>query len=74
VGAWLHHSLMLALVLRRSNSAVPELHQMVAHNFAMHLLLGLRKNFLLQSFLSIFSSLAQEVLPLNNLLSPQEKS
>jgi hypothetical protein len=47
VGVWLHHSPMLALVHHRSNSAVPEFLQMVAHNFVVHLFLGLRKNLLL---------------------------
>jgi hypothetical protein len=54
VGAWLHHSPMLALVHHRSNLAVPEFLQMVAHNFVVHLLLGSWKNRLLQSFLSYF--------------------
>jgi hypothetical protein len=40
VGIWLHHSPMLALVHHRSNLAAPEFLQMVAHNFAAHLLLG----------------------------------
>jgi hypothetical protein len=47
---------------------------MVAHNFVGHLLSGPWKNLLLQSFLFYFSWPAQEVLPLTNLLSPQEKS
>jgi hypothetical protein len=47
VGAWLHHSPMLALVHHRSNLAAPEFLQMVAHNFVAHLLLGLWKNLLL---------------------------
>jgi hypothetical protein len=46
VGAWLHHSPMLALVHNRSNSAAPEFLQMVAHNFVAHLLLGPWKNLL----------------------------
>jgi hypothetical protein len=74
---------MLALVHHHSNSATPGFLQMVAHNFVahlllelwknllLHLLLELWKNLLLQSF-SIFSP-AQEVLPLTNLSSPQEK-
>jgi hypothetical protein len=45
---------------------------MVAHNFVAHLLLGPWKNLLLQSFLFYFSLLAQEVLPLTNILSLQE--
>jgi hypothetical protein len=69
VGAWLHHSPMLALVHHRSNSAAPEFLQMVAHNFFAHLLLGLWKNLLFY----FFSSLAQEVLPIANLLYLQEK-
>jgi hypothetical protein len=40
VGAWLHHSPMLALVHHRSNSAAPEFLQMVAHNFVVHHLFG----------------------------------
>jgi hypothetical protein len=40
VGAWLHHSPMLALVHHCSNLVAPELLQMVAHNFVAHLLLG----------------------------------
>jgi hypothetical protein len=64
---------MLALVHHRSNSVAPEFLQMVAHNLVAHLLLGLRKNFLLQSLLPYFSSPAQEVLPLTNLFYPQEK-
>jgi hypothetical protein len=51
VGAWLHHSPMLALVHHRSNSAAPEFLQMVAHNFVAHLLLGLWKNLLFYFFL-----------------------
>jgi hypothetical protein len=47
VGAWLHHSPMLALVHHRGNSAVPELLQMVAHNFVAHFLFGPWKNLLL---------------------------
>jgi hypothetical protein len=47
VGAWLHHSPMLALVHHRSNSAEPEFLRMVAHNFVAHLLLGPWKNLLL---------------------------
>jgi hypothetical protein len=47
VGAWLHHSPMLALVHHRSNSAVPEFLQMVAQNFVAHLLLWPWKNLLL---------------------------
>jgi hypothetical protein len=47
VGAWLHHSPMLALVHHRSNSAAPEFLQMVAHNFVVYLLLGPWKNLLL---------------------------
>jgi hypothetical protein len=38
VGAWLHHSPMLALVHHRNNSAAPEFLQMVAPNFVEHLL------------------------------------
>jgi hypothetical protein len=72
-GVWLHHSPMLALVHHRSNSAAPEFLQMVAHNFVVHLLLGPWKNLLLQSLSFIFSSPAQEVLPLTNLISLQEK-
>jgi hypothetical protein len=47
VGVWLHHSPMLALVHHRSNSAVPEFLQMVAHNFVAHHLLVPWKNLLL---------------------------
>jgi hypothetical protein len=47
VGAWLHHSPMLEMVHHRSNPAVPEFLQMVAHNFVAHLLLGPWKNLLL---------------------------
>jgi hypothetical protein len=47
VGAWLHHSPMLALVHHRSNSAEPRFLQMVGHNFVAHLLLGPWKNLLL---------------------------
>jgi hypothetical protein len=53
VGAWLHHSPMLALVHHRSNLTVSGFLQMVAHNFVAHLLLGLWKNLLL-SFLFYF--------------------
>jgi hypothetical protein len=73
VGVWLHHSSMLALVHHCSNSAAPEFLQVVADNFVVHLLLGSWKNLLLQSFSFIFSLPAQEVLPLTNLLSLQEK-
>jgi hypothetical protein len=45
VGAWLHHSPMLALVHHRSNSAALEFLQMVAHNFVAHLLLGHGRTF-----------------------------
>jgi hypothetical protein len=69
VGAWLHHSPMLALVHHRSNSAAPEFLQMVAHNFVAHLLLVPRIILLLQFFLFYFSLPAQEVLPLTNLPS-----
>jgi hypothetical protein len=54
VGAWLHHSPMLALAHRCSNSAAPGFLQMVAHNFVAHLILGPWKNLLLQSFSFIF--------------------
>jgi hypothetical protein len=47
VGAWLQHSPMLALVHHRIILAALEFLQMVAHNFVVHLLLGLRKNPLL---------------------------
>jgi hypothetical protein len=47
VGAWLHHSPMLALVHHRSNLAAPEFLQMAAHNFVVHLLLGPQKILLL---------------------------
>jgi hypothetical protein len=73
VGAWLHHSAMPALVHQRSNLAAPGFLQMMEHNFVAHLLLGPWKNLLLQSFSFYFSSPAQEVLPLTNLSSPQEK-
>jgi hypothetical protein len=63
---------MLALVHHRSNSAAPEFLQMVAHNFVVYLLLEPYK-ILLLILLFYFSSLAQEVLPLTNLLSPREK-
>jgi hypothetical protein len=70
--AWLHHSPMLALVHLRSILAALEFLHVVAHNFGEHLLLlGLRKNLLIQPFLSCSSSPAQEVIPLTNLLYPQ---
>jgi hypothetical protein len=45
VGAWLHHSPMIALVHHRSNLAAPEFLQIVAHNFVVHLLLGRGRTF-----------------------------
>jgi hypothetical protein len=48
VGAWLHHSPILALVHHCSISAAPEFLHKVAHNFRAHLLLiQLQKNLLL---------------------------
>jgi hypothetical protein len=73
VGAWLHHSPMLALVHHRSNSAAPEFLKMVAHNFVAHLPLGRGRTFSYNPSSFIFSSPAQEVVPLTNLLSLQEK-
>jgi hypothetical protein len=68
VGVWLQHSPMLALVHHRSILAALEFLQMMAHNFVVHLLLGLWEN------LFYFSLPAQEVVPLTNLLSLKKKS
>jgi hypothetical protein len=46
----------------------------VAHSFVVHLPIVPRRILLLQIFLFYFSLPVQEVLPLTNLLSPQEKS
>jgi hypothetical protein len=70
-GAWLHHSPMLAAVHHRSNSVAPEfLHIILLHTS----FLGRGKTFSNNpSSFIFFSSPAQEVLPLTNLFSPQEK-
>jgi hypothetical protein len=47
VGAWLHHSPMLALAHHHSNSVVSEFLQIVAHNFVVYPLIVLQMNFLL---------------------------
>jgi hypothetical protein len=59
---------MLALVHHRSILAALEFLQMMAHNFVVHLLLGLWES------LFYFSLPAQEVVPLTNLLSLKKNS
>jgi hypothetical protein len=70
VGAWLHHSPMLALVHHRSNSTVPEFLQILLRTS----FLGCGRTFSYNPSILFFPSPAQEVLPLTNLLSPRKKS
>jgi hypothetical protein len=74
VGVWLHHSPMVALVHHHSNSAVPELLQWVDIILVCTSFLGCGRTFSYNPSLLFFSSPTQEVLPLTDLLSPQEKS
>jgi hypothetical protein len=73
VGAWLHHSPMLALVHHRNNSAAPEFNKWWHIILFCTSFLGRGRTFSYNPSAFIFSSPTQEVLPLTNLLSPREK-